>query len=263
VATLLKTKDLTIVFGGLRAVDGVDMEVEEGEIRALIGPNGSGKTTFINMVTGVYTPTKGQVLWCSKGEEEDITGKAPHVITARGIARTFQNIRIFPALDARTNIMIAEHCRTKAKIWDILANTKAMREEESRIYKVAEKHLGFVGLADKAEILAKSLPHGERRLLEIARALATQPKLLILDEPAAGMNPSEAQSMVERLKEIRDFGVTILLIEHNMRVAMSVSDKVTVLNFGQKICEGAPQEVQNDDEVIAAYLGRTGSHATH
>ncbi len=255
---LLETRELSKYFGGLKAVDAVDLVIRKGEIHGLIGPNGSGKTTLINELTGVYKPTAGKVLWFGNEKEEDITGMAPHTVTNKGIARTFQNVQIFSSMDVRTNVVIAKHGVTNANVFEIVGRTKKMREEETSMWSSVDRFLDLMELSDKAYIKSGSLPLGAQKRVEIARALATEPKLLILDEPAAGMNPAECDILAKKFKEIRDMGVTILLIEHNMRLAMSVCDIVSVLNFGKKICEGSPEQVQCDELVINAYLGKAG-----
>lgn len=248
----LELNKLTIKFGGLTAVSDLDMVVEEGEVHALIGPNGSGKTTTLNMITGVYKPTNGKVLFMGR----DITGMATHRITEMGISRTFQNILVFGGLSVLENVMVARHCRSRCGVLPIIVKSKAQIEEEEQIKKASLKALEFVGLAGKKDERAKNLPYGHQRLLEIARALATEPSLLLLDEPSAGMNPNEAAELMGLIRKIRDAGHTVLLIEHNMRVVMGISDQITVLNFGKKIAEGSPAEIQNNQDVIQAYLGR-------
>lgn len=252
--SLLQTHDLTITFGGLTAVNNVNLKIESGEIRALIGPNGSGKSTFINLLTGAYIPTHGKAVF--KGEK--ITGEKPHLITRKGIARTFQNILLYRTLTVEQNVMVAQHCRTSAGVGAIALNTSKSRKDETKIRQQAEAAMEFTGILDKKDFFPQSLPYGQQRLVEIARALATEPDLLLLDEPAAGMNPSETEDLMNLIYKIREKGVTVLLVEHNMRLVMRISDRVTVLNFGKKIAEGKPQEVQNNQEVVTAYLGKQG-----
>jgi len=252
---LLQTEKVTMQFGGLMAVNSVDMSIEEGSICALIGPNGAGKTTLFNIITGIYIPTSGKVFF--KGRE--ITRLGPHQITKMGIARTFQNILLFDKLSAHENVMIGRHCRTESNILADILRTPKMRSEEKRCSEKALEYIEFVGLKDKAFADAASLPYGQKRLLEIARALACEPTLLILDEPAAGMNTAESMELINIIYKIRDAGITVLLVEHNMKVAMGISDNVIVLDHGVKIAEGPPDEVKNNPQVIEAYLGKGGS----
>lgn len=255
--TVLDVKQLTMDFGGLRAIDHVDLDIQQGEIVALIGPNGAGKTTFFNCVTGIYTPTGGDVLIAPPGKsQERINGLKPNIITVRGLARTFQNIRLFPNMSVLENVMIGQHCRTHSGILGAIFHGKAVREEEQQIVDFSHELLKKVGLDANAQDLAKNLPYANQRRLEIARALATRPFLLLLDEPAAGMNPQETKELDEFITNIRDeFKISILLIEHDMRLVMSISDRIFVVDYGKKIAQGVPAEIQNNENVIKAYLG--------
>ncbi|MGI6038148.1 MAG: ABC transporter ATP-binding protein [Limnochordia bacterium] len=248
---MLEVKQLVKNFDGLVAVDKVDLSIAKTEIRAVIGPNGSGKTTLINMISGVLPPTSGQIIF----QGEDITGITPYDTTVKGICRTFQNLRIFPSLSVLEHVLLGMQCRGHANFFHTLfrMNT-AQREEKENVDKAMEL-LRFVGLEDRAHWMATGLPYGQRRLLEIARALATDASLLLLDEPAAGLHSVEIPHLRELILRIRERGITILLVEHRMRLVMSVADQISVLNYGQKIAEGTPEEIRKDKAVIEAYLG--------
>jgi len=251
-AYLLETSGLTKRFGGLTAVNKVNLSVEEAKISALIGPNGSGKTTLFNLLMGVYPPNEGKILF----RNQNLTGLIPSQISRRGISRTFQNIMLFQRLSVLENVMVArdQHCRST--LFGVLLGTPAMAREDEETRQRAKALLEFVGLTGMEDQEARNLPYGAQRLLEVARALATEPQLVLLDEPAAGMNTSETHELMQLIVKIRDMGRTIFLVEHDMRVVMGISEHVIVLNYGQKIAEGTPSEIQGNPEVIQAYLGR-------
>jgi branched-chain amino acid transport system ATP-binding protein len=251
--SLLQATGVTKIFGGLVAVNKVDFVIEPGMIAGLIGPNGAGKTTFFNMITGVYPVTTGDMAFNGTA----IGKMKPHEITGLGIARTFQNIRLFPAMTVLENVLVGMHTRMKAGWLPIVIRTDIMQKEEDHAIGKALDMLDYVGLGrERAQMVARSLPYGDQRRLEIARALASQPKLLLLDEPTAGMNQSETADLTNFVRFIRkDLNLTVLLIEHHMRVVMGISDRVSVLDHGEKIAEGTPVEIQNNQRVIEAYLG--------
>lgn len=254
--TILKVSGLSMHFGGIQALKQLDLEVNRGEIVALIGPNGAGKTTFFNCVTGIYNPTEGDViLHTLQGTTSRLNGLKPNKVTEKGMARTFQNIRLFQNMTVLENVMIGRHCRTHSFILGAILRTPSNRKEEQEIVERSYEILELVGLADEVDNFARNLSYGAQRRLEIARALATDPSLLLLDEPAAGMNPQETQELVQLILRIRDQGYSILLIEHDMKLVMTLSNRIYVMDYGKKIAQGTPEEIQSNPVVIKAYLG--------
>ena len=252
-ALLLDINKLTKRFGGLVAVADVDIKIQEGEIISVIGPNGAGKTTVFNMVTGFYRPDHGSIRF----DGQDLSGLRPHEITRAGIARTFQNIRLFPGMTAMENLIVARQCRARGGLAGATLRTSFVKQEEMTDQKKLLGLLEFFNLHGSQNLKASALAYGEQRRLEIARALATDPKLLLLDEPTAGMNPRESETIMELISRLRKLAITILLIEHNLNVVMEISERIAVLDHGVKIAEGTPKEIQTNESVIKAYLGDT------
>lgn len=248
---MLKANNITIKFGGLTAVNNVNLSIEKGLICGLIGPNGAGKTTFFNIISGVYKPTSGSVTY----KDKDITGMFPHKINEVGISRTYQSINLFHTMSVADNVMVGMHTRLKSNLICSAFHLKSQKQEEIEARKKVDKLLDFIGILDKRDKIAGSLSYGEQRLVEITRAIASEPQLLLLDEPAAGMNTKEKQDLSEIIQRIRDTGITILLVEHDMKLVMGITDYIYVLNYGQKIAQGDPIAVKNNPEVIKAYLG--------
>lgn len=255
--TVLDAKNISIYFGGLKAVSNFNLQIEEGELIGLIGPNGAGKTTIFNMITGVYTPTEGEILFNIKNETKNITELKPYQITKLGLARTFQNIRLFKDLTVLDNVRIAFHFNVQYNPWQSIFRTPAFYKEEDEITQKALDLLDIFSIRQKSQELAKNLPYGEQRKLEITRALATNPSLLFLDEPAAGMNPQETKDLMQLIQFIRTkFKLTILLIEHDMNLVMGICERIVVLDYGQIIAQGLPGEISKNPMVIKAYLGK-------
>jgi branched-chain amino acid transport system ATP-binding protein len=248
---LLETRDLCKTFGGLKAVQKVDLRIEANRVVSVIGPNGAGKTTFFNCLSGIYRPEIGSILL----DGQDITGRPPHQVCRRGVARTFQNIRLFPEMSVLENVLVAQFQHRSLSPFPLLAHSKKFRAQENTSREEALGFLEFVGLAKYADAVSSNLAYGLQRRLEIARALATKPRLLLLDEPAAGMNPQETIEMIDLISRIREKGLAILLIEHHMKVVMTISDEIIVLDHGIPIAHGTPEHVRNDPQVIKAYLG--------
>lgn len=248
---MLKVQDLTIRFGGLVAVDGLNFEIQKGEIFGLIGPNGAGKTTCFNMISGTFKPTSGSIELNGKR----IDGKQMYQINKLGVARTYQNINLFKTMTALENILVGQHARLSCGLPSSVLKMPKERREETQAKQKAAEILEFVGLKGKETVLSNAMPYGDQRLLEIARALASDPCLLLLDEPAAGMNPTEKNQLAELILKIRETGITVLLVEHDMKFVMGITDEICVLNYGKRIALGKPEEVQKNEDVIAAYLG--------
>ena len=249
---ILVLQEVTKRFGGLVAVDAATFNVKRGEVFALIGPNGAGKTTLFNSITGLFPPTSGSIAF----DGVEIAGLKPHQVAALGIARTFQNVRLFDYMTAIDNVRLGQHCRMRAKLWDSMFKTRFERQEEKRTTERARELLKFVGIERFTHSYARNLPYGQQRRLEIARALATDPRLLLLDEPAAGFTPQEKAELMELVAKVLSMGITVFLIEHDMKVVMGISKRIVVLDHGEMIAEGSPEEVRHNHRVIEAYLGK-------
>lgn len=257
---LLDVKDITKSFGGIHAVREVSLSIQQHSLSSIIGPNGAGKTTFFNLLTGIYKPDKGAINF----NGHSLIGLRPDQVNKAGMARTFQSIRLFPNMTVIENVMVGNHSRLSVGLWSTLLRTSAFKEQEVQVRQKANELLRFVGLAGKGDEISRNLPYGDQRRVEIARALASDPQLVLLDEPTAGMNPNESADAMYLFRRIRDeLGVTVVLIEHDMRVVMGISEYITVLDFGQKIAEGTPDTIRNNPHVIEAYLGRRAAGTTH
>lgn len=252
---ILKVEGLTKCFGGLTAVENVSFAANKGDILAIIGPNGAGKTTLFNMITGVYTPTSGKILF----NGQDIAGKPSDKIASLGVSRTFQNLQIFGNMSVLENVMVGCHTKSKTGFLGAIFPLGRVHKEEKAIEEKSQEKLSWVGLAGKSDESAANLTYGQQKMLEIARAMAMEPAILLLDEPAAGLNSTETRELVDIIYTMKDMGVTVLLVEHDMETVMEIADKIVVLNFGTKLAEGTPYEIQNNHEVISAYLGEEES----
>jgi branched-chain amino acid transport system ATP-binding protein len=248
---VLEIKKISKNFGGIQALTDVSFSIEQGEVLGLIGPNGAGKTTMFNMITAMFPPSSGEIVFMG----QSLSGLKPHEITKRGICRTFQNIRLFSELTVRENVMVGNHCRLTTGVLQSVFRTKYQKQEEENVLRSSDEILEIVGLSEFGQTIAKNLSYGQQRRLEIARALASRPQLLLLDEPAAGMNEKETNDLFDLIKKIQALNITILLIEHDMPLVMRICSRIVVLNFGKKIAEGTPSSIQNNKEVIEAYLG--------